>query len=329
MFIINPTISLVAIAIVTGFYGLLMRRHLHSPFTDVRSGLFVAIAQWAAQKAAALPSQQQRAWKPNLLVPVTDPLRLRGELPFMQDLVNPTGYIDFMGLAAADKEARMGEALEEVSEQFRGDGVFSRWTVLATDQPTEALILGMQAQAGSFFRPNMVYLALPETPLEEENAVRVIEAAQKHNLGVVVVGMHPKVRMGSKRVVNLWVHPQQPGMELALRRSHLNLAILTAYTVARNWHAKINIVSSIDEELDVEHVRESLENLIDLARIPDPEIHLLEGDFRDNLGRAPRCDLDIMGLAKPPNFSAMREAVSATESSVIFVADSGLESAVA
>jgi hypothetical protein len=188
----------------------------------------------------------------------------------------------------------------------------------------------MQAQAGSFFRPNMVYLPLPQDSAAEANARQIIKAAQKEHLGVVIVGLHPKVRLGSKRSVNLWIHPQSPGMELALRRSHLNLAILMAYTIARNWHAKINIVSSIDDdELELDHVRESLENLIDLARIPDPEIHLLEGNFQETLAASPRCDLDIMGLGSPPNFEAMRKAVTDTESSVIFVADSGLESAVA
>lgn len=329
MFIVNATVSLVAIAVVLGFYGLLIKRHLKSPFDDVRSGLFVAIAQWAAQKAADLPSQQQRAWKPNLLVPVADPLDLRGEYPFLQDLVNPTGYVDLMGIASADEEVGMESALKEISEDFRRQGVFSRWTVLQTDDESEGIMLGMEALKGSFFRPNIVFLRMPRTEQERSHAAQVTEKAQANELGVVVLGMHPKVRLGSRKTINLWVHDQSPDMELALRRSHLNLAILLAYTVARNWGAKINIVSSVSEDQDAEHVRTSLENLIDLARIPDPEIFLMEGRFHENFKNAPRCDLDIMGLSTPPNFERMQHAIDDTESSVLFVADSGLESALA
>jgi hypothetical protein len=329
MFVINATVSLVAIAVVVGFYGLLIRRHLQSPFADVRSGLFVAIAQWAAQKAADLPSQQQRAWKPNLLVPVEDPLELRGEYPFLQDLVNPTGYVDLMGVGPADREERLESALSEFAEDFRRQGVFSRWTVLETDDFAEGIVLGMEALKGSFFRPNMVFMKMPRNQEERDRVTRVASKAQDNKLGMVVLGMHPKVRLGSENTINLWVHDESPDMELVLRRSHLNLAILLAYTISRNWGAKINIVSSVAADQDPEKVRKSLENLIDLARIPDPEIHLLEGDFRENFKTAPRCDLDIMGISDPPNYEQMQRAIDDTESSVLFVADSGEESALA
>lgn len=329
MFIVNPTISLVAIAVVTGFYGLLIRRHLTSPFDDVRSGLFVAIAQWAAQKAADLPSQQQRAWKPNVLVPVADPLDLRGEYPFLQDLVNPTGYVDLMGINIGKPDGEMERDLNTIAEDFRNEGVFSRWTVLNTDEFAEGFVLGMEALQGSFFRPNMVFLKMPKTEDEKTDFKLIANAARENRMGVVALGMHPKVRLGSEKTINLWVHDQSPDMELALRRSHLNLAILLAYTIARNWGAKINIVTSVSVDQEVEHVRESLENLIDLARIPEPEIHLLEGKFHENFANSPRCDLDIMGLADEIDFELMQMAIDNTESSVLFVADSGMESALA
>ena len=47
MFIINPTISLVAVV----FYGVLTKRRMDAPFEDIRSGLFVTFSEWAAKKA--------------------------------------------------------------------------------------------------------------------------------------------------------------------------------------------------------------------------------------------------------------------------------------
>ena len=73
MFIIHPVFSLTAVAVVLLFYVILLRRRLEAPFGDMRSGLFVTAAEWAAKKVAVLPQQQERAWKPNILVPVEDP----------------------------------------------------------------------------------------------------------------------------------------------------------------------------------------------------------------------------------------------------------------
>ena len=329
MFVINPTVSLLAIITVVTFYALLIRRHLDSPFADVRSGLFVAIAQWAAQKASDLPTAQERAWKPNLLVPVRDTLVLRGTYHFIEDLVWPTGYVELMGMTSGTEREELQAALQEVALEFRDQGIYARWTILDTDDLAQGLILGMEALQGSFFKPNTVFASMPETEREEEDLIKIAAKADENGLGMIVLGMHPKTRMGSKRVINLWVHDRAPDWELVLRDSNLNLAILIAYMVTMNWDGRLNIVSCVESERDPENVREELERVIDLARLPDPEIHLLDGGFRENLGNGPRSDVDIMGLSDPPDCDLMDEAIDRTRSTCVFVADSGEESAMA
>ena len=49
MFIINPILSLISVAVVFVVYGILSKRKLITPFEDVRSGLFVSFAEWAAK----------------------------------------------------------------------------------------------------------------------------------------------------------------------------------------------------------------------------------------------------------------------------------------
>ena len=88
MFIIHPLFSLTAVAVVLFFYVLLLRRRLAAPFGDMRSGLFVTTAEWAAKKVALLPQQQERAWKPNILVPVEDPRTVRGSFQLLHDIVD-------------------------------------------------------------------------------------------------------------------------------------------------------------------------------------------------------------------------------------------------
>jgi amino acid transporter len=329
MFIINATVSLFAVVTVLAFYTLLVRRHLEAPFADVRSGLFVAVAQWAAQKASDLPTTQERAWKPNLLIPVSDTLELRGTSSFIKDMVWPTGYVELMGMRGRESKGVLEPTLREIAADFRKEGIYTRWTVLDTDDVAQGLVLGMEALQGAFFRPNIVFAPLPDTEEGEKELTEIAQRTRENDLGMIMLGMHPKTRMGSKKVVNLWVHDRNPDMELVLRQSHINLAILVAYMITRNWKGRLNIVSCVQPDREAQDVREELQRVIDLARLPDPEIHLLEGTFQENLGKGPRADVDILGLSQPPNYALMREAVDKTRSTCVFVADSGQESALA
>jgi amino acid transporter len=329
MFVINATISLVALTVVVAFYGVLAMRHLESPFADVRSGLFVAIAQWAAQRANQLPGGQERAWKPNLLLPVTDPLEARRNYAFVRDLVAPTGYLELMGIAPEGRGDRLRQSIHEVATDFRSDGVFARWTILEADDPADGLINGMEALGGSLFRPNMLWAELPEDEPAQRRLVRLAERAQRQRLGMVVFGRHPKMGLGSEKVVNLWVPDDSPAMELLLQESRIDLAILLTYTIVRNWEADLNLVTAVGGERQPESVRASLSRLVDLTRLPHPSIHLTRGPFRENLGAGPRADLDVFGFHRPPDFELMQRALEETRSSCLYVADSGDESALA
>jgi solute carrier family 12 (sodium/potassium/chloride transporter), member 2 len=50
MFVVNPAFGLAAVVIVVGVFWLLTRRLIDAPYGDVRSGLFVAVAEWAAKR---------------------------------------------------------------------------------------------------------------------------------------------------------------------------------------------------------------------------------------------------------------------------------------
>lgn len=104
MFIVNPTFSVVSVVVTIGFYFLLVRRQLNAPFEDVRSGLFVSMAEWAAQRVQELPEMQERAWKPNLLVPVRDESVLRGISTMLEALAAPNGSVKIVGLGHNEDE---------------------------------------------------------------------------------------------------------------------------------------------------------------------------------------------------------------------------------
>lgn len=64
MFIVNPTFSLLAVGVVGGIYGWHLWRGRAPRTGTVRSGIFVAFAEWAAAKVIEHDLTTTRAWKP-------------------------------------------------------------------------------------------------------------------------------------------------------------------------------------------------------------------------------------------------------------------------
>ncbi|MCA9571675.1 MAG: hypothetical protein KC656_27745, partial [Myxococcales bacterium] len=129
MFIVNPTVSLLAVGVVFGLYVTILRRGVSSR-DDSRSGIFSAVAEWAAARATEYEAVNPRAWKPNLLVPVQDTAELRGDFQLLVELVRPEGTIKLLGVAAEAEVAEVAERVTRLTRELRKKGVFTTSSVL-------------------------------------------------------------------------------------------------------------------------------------------------------------------------------------------------------
>lgn len=329
MFIVNPTFSLVAVFVVLIFYGVLTRRHLTAPFEDVRSGLFVALAEWAAKKVTDMPTMQERAWKPNLLVPVEDPNELRGMFLIIQNITYPKGSVKLLALQPQVQTNDVDERLEALKTAFRERGVFATSTVLTDGVFEDAVNAGMQVLQGAFFRPNILFLTMPDDAEREESYRRVIREARELSTGVLLHAPHPVAGLGQRQTINVWIRDRSPDWQLSWDIGNLDLSILTAYKLKRNWNADTRLITVVEDAEEVENARRFMSRLMDLARIPETEVLVHHGAFNDYLPEAPLADLNIFGLVSDPNFAFIRRMVSETNSTCLFVRDSGQESALA
>ncbi|NNK83001.1 MAG: Na-K-Cl cotransporter, partial [Flavobacteriaceae bacterium] len=173
MFIINPTISWITIFIVFIVYWYLSKQNLETPFEDVRSGLFVSFAEWAAKHTWGMKSMQQRAWKPNLMVPVRDIVGAKGNFQFLRNIAKPKGSIKLLGIEPFCENSKLVKELDKLSETFVHKGVFSSWTVINTEEFAKGVNYGNQALKGAFFRPNIIFLNLQDHD-DYENEIRPV-----------------------------------------------------------------------------------------------------------------------------------------------------------
>ncbi len=330
MFVVHPIFSLLAVAVVIFFYIVLLRRRLEAPFGDMRSGLFVSMAEWAAKKTAELPDMQERAWKPNMLVPVEDPRALRGSFLMIHDLSYPRGSVKLMGLRTDHADDRLEARVFALSNAFRDQDVFCSWTVV--DSPAgfaTGLVAGMQTLRGAFFKPNILFLNLPETDAREADFSHIMEEAGREEIGLLIHAPHPRAGVGQRRTVNVWIRDRSPDWGVSMHIGNLDLPLLAGYKLLRNWDARLRLITVVEDEANVAEARQFLEAVIELGRIPRTRVMAMAEPFDDYLPQAPQADVSIFGLGSNLDFPFMRRMVEETRSTCLFARDSGRESALA
>ncbi len=327
MFVINPVFSLIAVTMVLVFYGVLVRRHLAAPFGDVRSGLFVAVAEWAAKKVSDLRGTQERAWKPNLLVPVQDDRELRGTFRLVHAIAYPKGSVRIMGIATPTSGELEPYRLQRLCEAFSEEDVFASQTIVEASDYPAGVVTAMGALGGAFFRPNTLFLVLREDPVLDAQVPEIAARAREYAMGVLLYAPHPTTALGRQHTINMWL--RSPTLEPEAEVPETDLAILIAYKLRRNWQGRIRLLTAIPSIERKEEVQADLERLLDMARLPRAEVYALEGDFAAAILKAPPADMTILGLPTELDLGWMRGVVTASRSSCLFVRGSGEESALA
>jgi amino acid transporter len=329
MFVINPIFSLLAVAVTMSIYGYLLRRQLRAPWEDVRSGLFLVLAEWAAERVSRMPPSPERTWRPHILAPVKSPQVLTGAYRFIRSIAAPHGAVHALGIHPEGQKERLAD-LSLLTQAFTQDGIFTRLTFLAHDDFVEATRAALEVLRSNYFRPNILFLPLLGDNNQEE-LKRMLQRALVYRIGIVLLSRHPVVELGREQLINVWMREQGPDWELGLRLSNLDLSVLLAYRLAQSWRGRINLCMTVKDEATRPQAEQFLRELVVLARLPVKRtaITVLVGDFRALLPQVARADLSVFGLPLQPDLQFVQEIVEIVDGSCIFVRDSGDESALA
>lgn len=334
MFIVSPTFSLLSIGMVGALYFFIRQRKPSVGSTDeVRSTIFVAFAEWAAGKVTPADLDNVRAWKPHVLVPVDDADALRGSFKILLDLTRPEGTIKLLGLAGDDREAaeQLGVQLDDAGRALRERGVLASWSLVAIPGYVHGIGVGAMALQGAFFRPNLLFMRLPEPGPRRDEACEVLVLARDIRMGVLLFSPHASAGLGRQRDVVLWVRHKGAEWEAdaAFGAGNLDLILLMGYRVSRVWGGELTIATVAAQESEREAAERFLTELCDLARLPPRVVkHVAVGGFEDALRSLRPPDLSIFGLSLPmPDLDRAQWLTEVSRSSCLLVMDSGKESA--
>ncbi len=327
MFIINPTISLVSWATVLVVYAILSKRKLESKFEDVRSGLFTSFSEWAAKHTTGTEYKQERAWKPNLLIPVTEVSTVQGSFSIIKDIAHPEGSAIIMGIDEGN-DPTFRKRLMQISRAFKNDNLFSSMTIMKTKDFASGVNYGNQALGAAFFRPNIIFLTMLEQDSSIKDYPRIIKEARELKVGIILFMPHGKAMLGQRQYINIWVRNTDPDKDIYdFSRSHLNsnLALLISYKLKLNWQAKVRLMKIISPDDDLNKENESLNEFINMSRLPISEKIVKKGNFFEELENAPEADLNIFGISPTLNMEEHINIARKVNSSCMFILDSGKE----
>jgi amino acid transporter len=330
MFIVNPTVSLLAVAVIVGLYAFILRRHIGN-VSDSRSGMFSAVAEWAAARATVLETDNARSWKPSLLVPVQDTATIRGSFQLLHELVSPEGSIKLMGITVKEELEDVTRRMDSLTQDFRNKEVFTTRSVVDSTDFETGVVAGLQVLGSAFFRPNVLFLNLVRDD-RDSTVERLWRESHRLGVGVALLASHPAAGLGKRALIHLWIPSEltHQSVERSLRQRSIHLALLMALRLHRSWKCELRIYVAVPSNADVARAQAWMKTLAEMARIPKRvRREVLVGDVEAMFQKVPQSDLDIFPLPPEPDLAWVRRSVELTRSACLFLGDSGKENALA
>ena len=336
MFIINATFGLIAIALVISMYIYLSRRlNLDQTEGDTRSGIFNSLAEWSAKVINKLPPANERAWQPNLLIPAQDVSEVVPSYRAIYNLARPKGSVKVIGFSSRGKAAKLKVRLPELCSYFMQQDISANYAVVDSQDYQKAFLNAMQSLKASFFTPNTIFLTLTDDMEGDDSTKTFITKAREYGFGAYLYAPYKKVGLGLEKSINLWLDLSEMDRNLQFRVEDINLGLLTAYLLKKNWNASLNILSVMNQERDPEVEKRScrmfMKKLMTLARMPkDTNLHYVDSELEEAVLRMPHADLNILVIKdKMIDIHKIREHSSLFETSLLYTIDSGAENALA
>ncbi|MBU2102093.1 MAG: amino acid permease, partial [Candidatus Omnitrophica bacterium] len=329
MFLVNAFFSIVAISVTILIYVLLLQKNAPKDWPDVRRGIFIFIAEQAVRIASRLP-YHPKIWKPNLLVPVEQPKEWIGIIDVIKAITYPRGRVEFLTVIEK-KHNENADALSALRTQHLKDlailrepleeeGVIASSLVVNAKDFVEGADIVAQTRKGSFLPPNVLFIKLG-TSSEHDMAVNELSRRIKlFDYGLMAFKFHPKLGLGQKHTINLWIRAGSP---------NIHLAILVALQLDKNWGANLRVLQIVPGENEKREAQEYLRKLKRTMRFPgDTELTVLVGSFEEITPQAPAADMNIFGMPQDCDVLWLKKMSDKVNSSVLFLRDSKQENAI-
>lgn len=327
MVVLSPAFAAVALAVVVVTYGILSRRDHPDGEAGVRSGLYQAVAAWAAGHAEMVALPEDRLWQPRVVVPVGRqgvPARV---LDLAADVTAPRGWIALLGLGPPSALAPIATRIAGVRDRLGRHGQSVHTALVETPSLPEGLSASLEALQASFPRPNLAILALPRDASLDAAYPGLERRCRTARVGLVMV---PQLttHTGAPSGVVVWVRDQGPewSQEIARHRSNLDLALLLGLRIAAHLRVRLEVVTTVARAEEVPLAQAYLARIADQARLPDTaRLRVQREAFDEALLHANPTHLHLLGAPRPEQLRRARVIDAQLAGPCVFVRSAGHE----
>lgn len=344
MFLIDTLFAVISVIVIITAYIYFVNRDLDTQFGDLRSAVFNAVAEWAVKTSMRFP-QHEKAWKPNLLIPVKNPELWGSKMEIAKSIVFPSGTLRLVNINEFIKNKdkvfsgmfstifknskdddyslhRQGYedrvlGLNGMVSDLKEEGYFVTSTVVDSSNYLEGVNAVIQSMKGMFFPPNCLFLTISSDRKKDQRLEKMIAIAVRENLGVIIFSPQMKNIKEKKKYINVWLRIGSP---------NINLAILTAIQLEKNWGSNVRLITVVGTEKEREDGENFLYDIIETGRLKTRTIIDVKlGSFNEALISSANADINIFGIAVDGNCSLMHDITDKVKSSCLFIMDSGRE----
>jgi amino acid transporter len=325
MVLASPRGGILEFAFVIGIYGVITGRKLETPWETVHSGIAISLADWATHKVSGL-ERSQRAWKPDLLVPIHEVDSLHWDLPLIRALTVRHGSVKLVGIG---NDPELERSLEQSLTVLNSANIFTTSALVRDATWIVGLRYSIELLKASSFPPNL--LLFNGRDRDEEELKRALQLCESHSLGLAMhVGEPLDNEKDGKQAINIWLSDRSPDWSMSLRLANIDLPVLIGLLLAESCQGHMRLVTAIQDTGEYYKAQEFLANLIDMGRLPlGTTAHVFHGDFLQQLGNAPPADIHLFGISPEVDPNRLKAIQSKVGSLCIFLMDSGYESAIA
>lgn len=316
------SLLILGVLAVMGLFIGFSKAEIETPWETARSGLNVALAAWAARRAAAV-GRQLRSWKPDLLAPIVSPEQTGTVGPLLEAVAGHHGSAKVM---AVGEDVAVRDAALGIVDRLRKREVFATYTALSEDGFSTAFSTALDAMQGDLFPPNLVVLDL--TRIDE----RVLKAADARcralKLGLMVYLPGPDKPLGNRQKVDVWLTAPVDQAELTMHNANLDLPVLVGWLASTRWEGELCLVSAVRPDQDLAATRAWLEGVRKGCRLGARcSVDAKRGAFLEVLKARPAADLHVFGLPPEIHRSSLVAIAEAAGGATVYLRDSGQESA--
>lgn len=319
----SPVGGVLEFFLVVGIYGLLVNRQLETPWETVRSGIPITIAAWAARHAAHL-EVSERAWKPDLLIPVSRPVELENLRPLVRALTSRTGSAKLLGIG---RNPDLPSSLELHCQQLRQHGVHTAWSQVEANGYGATVRTALDLLRVAIFPPNLV--VVDGSRHSGEDIQDIATWCHEQQVGMLLVLPDPD-GLGEGGDVDVWVSDRSPDWAVRIHLANLDLQVLVGWLLASAMHMRLCLVTVLRDEAMRPEAEGFLSDLIEMGRLPaTTSSKVLVGQFMEQLTHAPPAQVHLFGMPLIVDLDQLVQIRERVGGTALFVLDSGQESALA